>query len=119
MSCLNCVETVGRLHLYIDRELSAEEVVIVQQHLVDCPNCECRFHFDLRLKRLIHERCTIERAPAHLREAVMHIAHMPAGEQIRRCGATLGAPGARLGQLVHRLRAQPGAGGAPGPPRTQ
>src|SRR6266700_829312 len=61
MSCLNCVETVARLHLYIDRELSAEEVVIVQQHLVDCPNCECRFHFDQRLKRLIHERCTIER----------------------------------------------------------
>lgn len=83
MNCSNCVEITARLHLYIDRELNAEEVSIVQQHLVDCPSCECRFHFDQRLKRLIHERCTIEKAPAHLREAVMHIAHMPAGERLK------------------------------------
>jgi len=83
MSCSNCVEVMARLHLYIDRELSAEEVVIVQQHISDCPNCECRFHFDMSIKRLIHERCTIQRAPAHLREAVMRIAHMPPGEQVK------------------------------------
>ena len=83
MSCSNCVEITARLHLYIDRELNAEEVSIVQQHLADCPNCECRFHFDLRLKRLIHERCTIEHAPAHLREAVMHIARMPVGKRVQ------------------------------------
>jgi mycothiol system anti-sigma-R factor len=72
--CIDCVETVARLHLYIDRELTAEEVEIVQQHLVDCPNCQCRFHFDMSLKRLIHERCTIEHAPSHLREAVLRLA---------------------------------------------
>ncbi len=77
MDCFNCVEITARLHLYIDRELSVEEVAVVQQHLTDCPNCDCRFHFDLHVKRLIHERCTIERAPAHLREAVMHIARLP------------------------------------------
>lgn len=74
MECLDCVETTARLHLYIDRELTTEEVMIVQQHLSGCPNCECRFHFDLQLKRLLHERCTIQRAPAHLREAVMRLA---------------------------------------------
>jgi len=77
--CMDCVETVARLHLYLDRELSVEEVAVVQQHLYDCPHCECRFHFDMRLKRLIHERCTIERAPAHLREAVMRLARIPVG----------------------------------------
>ncbi len=82
-SCLNCYETVARLHLYIDRELSVEEVVVVQQHLSDCPDCECRFHFDASLKRLIHERCTIERAPAHLRESVMHLARAPLGTPIK------------------------------------
>jgi len=76
---MNCIETVARLHLYLGRELSAEEVVIVQQHLVDCPRCECRFHFDMRVRRLIHERCTIERAPAHLREAVLSLARLPVG----------------------------------------
>lgn len=82
MECLDCIETVARLHLYIDRELTAEEVTVVQQHLVDCPNCQCRFHFDMSLKRLIHERCTIERAPAHLREAVLRLAHASAGGSV-------------------------------------
>jgi mycothiol system anti-sigma-R factor len=80
MNCMSCIETVARLHLYLDRELSAEEVVVVQQHLLDCPTCECRFHFDLGLKRLIHERCTIQRAPEHLREAVMRLAQLPPGQ---------------------------------------
>lgn len=79
---MNCMETVARLHLYIDRELNAEEVAIVQQHLKDCPSCECRFHFDMQLKRLLHERCTIEKAPEYLRQAVMRIASMPPGEAL-------------------------------------
>jgi mycothiol system anti-sigma-R factor len=82
MECLTCVEAVARLHLYIDRELTAEEVIIVQEHLSDCQSCECRFHFDIRVKRLIHECCTIEHAPAHLREAVMRIARTPRGERV-------------------------------------
>ena len=79
---MNCMETVARLHLYIDRELSAEEVAIVQQHLKDCPSCDCRFHFDMHLKRLMHEKCTIEKAPEHLRAAVMRLARTPAGEAV-------------------------------------
>ncbi|WP_052889736.1 anti-sigma factor family protein [Thermogemmatispora carboxidivorans] len=79
---MNCVEAIARLHLYIDRELSAEEVITVQQHLACCSQCESRFRFDERLRRLIHERCTIERAPAHLREAVMRIAQTPPGEPL-------------------------------------
>jgi mycothiol system anti-sigma-R factor len=77
---MNCVEAIARLHLYIDRELSAEEIVTVQQHLSHCSHCESRFRFDERLRRLIHERCRIERAPAHLREAVLRIAQAPLGE---------------------------------------
>ncbi len=80
--CMDCYETVARLHLYIDRELSVSEVTVVQQHLTDCPHCECRFHFDVSVKRLIHERCTIERAPVHLREAVLRLARMPVGEVV-------------------------------------
>ena len=80
---MDCIETVARLHLYIDRELSVEEVAVVQQHLTGCPHCECRFHFDQRVKRLIHERCTIERAPARLREAVMRLARMPVGAAVK------------------------------------
>jgi mycothiol system anti-sigma-R factor len=80
MYCMSCIEVVARLHLYLDRELTIEEVVTVQQHLSECPSCECRFHFNSGLKRLIHERCTIERAPVHLREAVLRLARLPRGE---------------------------------------
>lgn len=80
--CIDCVEAVARLHLYIDRELSVEEIDIVQQHLSCCTSCGCRFHFNASIKRLIHERCTIEHAPAHLREAVMRLARMPIGESV-------------------------------------
>ena len=79
---MNCFETAARLHLYIGRELSVEEVTIVQQHLRACPDCECRFHFDVGVKRLIHERCTIEKAPEHLREKVLRLARLPAGRLI-------------------------------------
>src|SRR5258708_34272196 len=76
---MDCFEAVARLHLYIDRELSADEVAIVQQHLANCPHCECRFHVDMSIKRLIHERCTIEHAPEHLRAAILSIARTPVG----------------------------------------
>ena len=79
---MNCYETVARLHLYLGRELTVDEVAIVQQHLTDCPYCECRFHFDMRVTRLVHERCTIEKAQAHLREKVLQLAHLPIGKQI-------------------------------------
>lgn len=79
---MNCYETVARLHLYLGRELSVDEVAIVQRHLTACPYCECRFHFDMRLTRLVHERCTIEKAPAHLREKVLQLAHAPIGGQM-------------------------------------
>ncbi|MBE3557675.1 MAG: zf-HC2 domain-containing protein [Ktedonobacteraceae bacterium] len=79
---ISCVEVTARLHLYIDRELNPEEVEIVQRHLGFCPHCGCRFHFDLQLKRLLHDKCTIQHAPAHLREAVMRIARMPLGEPV-------------------------------------
>ena len=79
MNCPDCVTITARLHLYIDRELSSEEIEVVRQHLASCPHCECRFHFNSRLKQLIHERCTIIHAPVHLREAVMQLAR---GEQV-------------------------------------
>ena len=82
MNCIDCFEATARLHLYIDRELSAEEIEIVQEHLAECPRCTCRFRFDLQVKRLIHERCRIAHAPEHLREAVMHIAQQPRGEMV-------------------------------------
>lgn len=82
MDCIDCFEATARLHLYLDRELSAEEIEIVQEHLAACPRCTCRFHFNLQIKRLIHERCRIAHAPVHLREAIMRIAYTPPGKLV-------------------------------------
>jgi mycothiol system anti-sigma-R factor len=79
MECLDCFQTMARLHLYIDRELNADEAKIVQQHLTVCPHCDCRFHFDIHIKKLIRERCSIVNAPAHLREAIMRLVHSECG----------------------------------------
>jgi mycothiol system anti-sigma-R factor len=80
--CMDCIETIARLHLYIDHELSDDEVAIVQQHLTACPNCGCRFHFDISVKRLLHDCCAMERAPEHLREAVLRIAQTPPDQEV-------------------------------------
>ncbi len=80
MECIDCIEAVARLHLYLDRELNTEEITIVQQHLANCPHCECRFHVDTSVKRLIHEHCRFARAPEHLRITVMRLAHMSSQE---------------------------------------
>jgi mycothiol system anti-sigma-R factor len=82
MDCIDCFEATARLHLYIDRELNAEEIEIVQEHLAACPRCTCRFRFDMHVKRLLHEKCRIAHAPEHLREAVMRIARAPLGEAV-------------------------------------
>jgi mycothiol system anti-sigma-R factor len=79
---MDCLETVARLHLYIDRELTVEEIEVVQRHLENCPSCDCRFHFDMKIKRLIHDHCAFERAPEELRQAVLRLAHTPAGEPV-------------------------------------
>src|SRR5258707_7758427 len=68
---MSCIESIVRLHLYIDRELSADEVIIEHQHLSNCSRCDCRFHFDMKINRLIHDHCTIVHPPAHLRHAVL------------------------------------------------
>ncbi len=76
MECFACVEIAARLHLYLDRELNGEEIAIVQQHLIDCPGCQCRFHVDMSIKRLVHERCSVQHAPERLRVTVTHMAQM-------------------------------------------
>lgn len=87
--CMDCVETIARLHLYIDHELSVDEVAIVQQHLVACPNCECRFYFDISLKRLLHDCCALERAPDHVQgtEAELEAIEKSVGETVSVEGA--------------------------------
>jgi mycothiol system anti-sigma-R factor len=70
----NCDETMGRLSLYLDRELSENEVGEVKRHLASCPPCEQVFDFQLELKRLVRKECCTDDAPARLRAWVRKLA---------------------------------------------
>jgi mycothiol system anti-sigma-R factor len=51
-----CNETMERLYRYLDRELTPDEQVQVQEHLDRCPPCRDRFHFEEDVLRLVR-RC--------------------------------------------------------------
>jgi mycothiol system anti-sigma-R factor len=68
MDCADCLE---RLYPYLDKELSAEEVVVVRRHLDDCHDCGRHFVFEERFIQRIRDICSGDRAPAHLREQIV------------------------------------------------
>ncbi len=69
----DCKETLDRLYEYLDRELSEEEQVEVQQHLDDCPPCRDRFHFEENVLRVVRRCCRDVSAPPSLVEKVRRI----------------------------------------------
>ncbi|HEY0494066.1 MAG TPA: mycothiol system anti-sigma-R factor [Candidatus Dormibacteraeota bacterium] len=70
----NCDETMSRLSLYLDRELSDDEVGEVKVHLHACPPCVEVFDFQAELKRLVRKECCTDDAPARLRAWVRKLA---------------------------------------------
>ena len=61
-----CHDALNVLHSYVDRELTEVDLVVVQQHLDDCPPCAKHFHFEEDVKRLVHNKACPERAPQEL-----------------------------------------------------
>ncbi len=71
---MDCQDTMGRLSMYLDRELSDDEVGQVKGHLQSCPPCEQVFDFQAELKRLVRKECCADDAPARLRAWVRKLA---------------------------------------------
>jgi mycothiol system anti-sigma-R factor len=67
---MNCSEAVERLNQYLDRELSAQEIVEVKQHLEACPPCLQMFHYEEHMRRLVRQACC-ESAPESLRMRIL------------------------------------------------
>lgn len=68
MDCHDCEE---QLYAYLDQELSEMDVRTVREHLTHCTGCTDHFYFEERLLRKVHDACAEERAPEHLRRAVV------------------------------------------------
>jgi len=64
ITCPTCRQA---LHPYIDRELSDDDIVQVQEHLDACRGCLHLYQFEASLRRLVRVRCQELQAPESLR----------------------------------------------------
>ena len=70
ITCKNCLQA---LYPYIDRELSEDDVVQVQAHLDDCPQCLHLYQFQASVRRLVRTRCQEQCAPAALKSRIQEL----------------------------------------------
>ncbi len=61
-----CAAVLQRLDDYIDRELSADDVRMVEQHIAGCLHCASRYRFQMRMVREIRSRLRRIRVPDDL-----------------------------------------------------
>ncbi|GAC1327705.1 MAG: hypothetical protein NVSMB17_02110 [Candidatus Dormibacteria bacterium] len=69
--CTTCEGTMQKLHQYVDRELTVQELGEVKQHLEDCPPCQRHFDFEEQLKLLVHRKACPEQAPKQLLNRIL------------------------------------------------
>lgn len=67
---LTCEEIFRRLDDYLDRELSAEEMRLVREHLDTCAQCAREHAFDRRMLDDVREKMRRIGAPADLKSRI-------------------------------------------------
>ena len=65
-----CADVFARLADYLDRELSAEEVRLVEDHLELCEVCASEFRFEERVLAGLRQRVRSDTVPETLRQRV-------------------------------------------------
>lgn len=63
---MTCEEAFRRLDDFIDRELSAEEMRLVQEHLAVCAQCTREFDFEISVVSGVREKLSRIAAPPTL-----------------------------------------------------
>ena len=58
-----CDETFSRLNDYLDRELSPEEMRLVEEHLAVCAYCVLEFAYEANVLREVRTKLRSIRAP--------------------------------------------------------
>lgn len=67
-TAFDCAETIRRLNDYLDRELSPDEVAMVEAHLATCEHCAAEFGFERELLGEIKAKMAQATMPDDLRE---------------------------------------------------
>lgn len=65
-----CHEVDAHLDEFLDRELSEQDIVALEQHFTECPPCRAQLAFALMMKKLVARSCAGD-APAQLRQRVV------------------------------------------------
>ena len=67
---LTCEEIFRRLDDFLDRELSADEMRLVREHLDTCAQCAREHAFDRKLLDTVREKVQRVEAPSDLRSRI-------------------------------------------------
>lgn len=70
-SSIDCREAFDLLYAYLDGELSAGQEAEVRQHLEICKPCFKLATFESAYLRFLEARTRAQRAPAHLKKAIL------------------------------------------------
>ena len=70
MTDCGCDKAKAELEEYLHRELSAQDVQDIEEHLAHCTDCSTEHLVGLTLTEKVRKACQ-ETAPAHLRDAVL------------------------------------------------
>jgi len=67
----SCREVYAHVFPYLDRELGAEELAEVEQHIAACPGCDEHFTFDGIVLRFIRQRAPRALCPPNLHDRLL------------------------------------------------
>ena len=73
LSRYTCEEAFRRLDDYLDRELSAEEMTLVQEHLEICAGCAREFNFEASVLHGVQEKLRQIDLPASLQARILSV----------------------------------------------
>ncbi len=59
---MDCLDVVAKMGDFLDRELSVDEVAIVERHLAECGGCRNAFRWEGSVISLV-KQCAQEQAP--------------------------------------------------------
>lgn len=68
-----CEEAFRRLDDYLDRELTPEETVLVQEHLEICAGCAREFNFEASVLRGVRDKLRQIDVPASLQSRILSV----------------------------------------------
>ncbi len=68
---INCRMTIERLYPFLDRELTEQEVLEVNEHLERCPPCAKHFEYEAGVLRFIGDAARTVHAPRDLRAKIV------------------------------------------------